>query len=1033
MNSKKIVSLLLGFVLVLSSTVVGYSRITTFVNEPSPNTAGTPANHTLKFTNTEVIPEGGRIEIDFPTAFDLVTRSAGAPFDAADFVVTLQQPAASLVPPIVKPGTVIRNGNKLSFEVGDSDVAPGFQQIEIVNTKILNPGTPGKYTLQLRTYDTAANNQRQIEFATSSQFEIVSEMTRASVYPEPNRAGERAKYTIKFKLGSGSTKSLYAGDRIRIQWDANLLAGGDPTYATRIQAPIPKESVTVNGVHPQVDPSFITEGIPAPNPTGSFCEMDVIIPNNINTTSAYAPELTIVFETSAGIINPDGLLQNRTVSISIYRSDAITVVEPSLESNPYSLQTSLFVPSVFVQPDKTGAVAEYHCAFEVGEQGKLIANSGRVDVTFPTGTQLPATISAFSIKIATPTPAVEPPLPYIGATRNAPFDPQISGNKVSFVVPETVDPGEYVCFIFTTDAGIKNPETEGIYQLQLSTSAEPSIVTSQNYRIQGYSTTGVTVDPNKSEEEAAWTINFKLGTSNGLYTFNNDTITITFPEGTGLPAVDIPAGNIRVNGVSTTAPATVNPVTRQVTLFVPQSIERGANVTVYIAKQALVKVPTIDVTPKFFTLTIEVSTDTDPYISDPFMVYTSSDNLLMTLSDPGAGVVSQQEITFTLGDVDEGLKANESITIEYPEGTSIPTFINAGNVRILNVLAAVEMNASSVQVNGRKITITLPSTFPTIAEKSGVKVTFLSSCGITNPPEPGSYTVTAYTSKETTPVKSEIFTIGTVSGAVKITVDPNSSGYSIPQPIVPKNGKGAVYEVNFLTGSSGGMTVGQFITVVFPPSYKTIFDANYPVPTNVIPPGNILINNTPVTLGSTITDAVAPYANGSKMIQIPTPTPINPNAPVSIKFLKSADIDNPVVAVSPQPFTIYTYTATEPSAVSGTYYIYSKIEGIGGTEINDNLPIQVTLSNYVAGRDCGMNFGFKTGPIGALDAGVDTVSLMLPQGTRLPSFIAPDTILVDQDGVISGNEVAVLNPKIDHNIVTFTTPIDVAFHLSGQY
>jgi hypothetical protein len=1026
MRAKKIISLLLGFLLMFSMITIGQARITTFVNEPNPNTAGTPANHTLKFTNTETIPEGGRIEMEFPTAFDLATLSSGAPFDETDFVVALQQPAGSPTPPVVKVGSVMRDGRKLSFEVGDSDVAPGFQKIEIINSKILNPATPGNYTIQLRTYDTAANNQRQIEYATSSQFEIVTKMTRASVYPEPNRAGERAKYTIRFKLGSGTSKSLYAGDRIRIQWDTNLVPGGDPTYATFIQAPIPKESVTVNGVHPQVDPQFMSEGIPEPNPIGSFCEMDIIIPNNISTSANYAPEMTIVFNESAGIINPDGELDNRTITVSIYRSDGATVVEPALESNAYSLKTSLFVPAVFVQPDRTSAIAEYHVAFKVGEQGKLIANSGRVYVDFPSGTTVPSTISAYSIKFASPPPTIEPPLPFTGATRNAPYDPQISGNRVSFVVPETVMPGQYVCFIFKTDAGIRNPEQDGIYHLKLSTSAEPSIVTSQNYRIQGYSSTGVTVNPNKSEEEAEWLIRFKLGSSAGLYTFKNDTIAITFPQGTGLPTVDIPAGDIAVNGVATTAPAVVNPTTRQVTILVPQSVEQGANVSVQIKKQAKIIVPTIDVTPKYFTLTIQVSSETDPYISDPFEVYTSIDDLMVYLSDPGVGVVSQQEISFTLGDVNEGLKAGESITIEYPSGTSIPTFINAGNVRIVNVTASVEMNPSSIQVSGQRVILTIPPTFPTILEKNPAKVIFLSSCGITNPTEPGSYTLKAYTSKETTPIQSEFYTIGTVSGAVQVSVDPKASGYCIPQPTVPKNNKGAEYYIHFLTGSSGGLSTGQFVSVVFPPSYATILNTNYPAPTNQIPPGNILINKQPVTQSSNIVDAPTSYPVGSKMIQIPLPVSVGSNEKISIHFLESADIDNPVVTVTPQPYTLYVFTATETSAVSGTFYLYSQIEGIGGTPINSNLPINVTLSNFTAGRDCGMNFDFKTGPIGALKASIDTVSVMLPPGTRLPSYIAGGTILVDQDGIIDGNEVSVINPKIEQNIVTFTIPINVS-------
>jgi len=989
MNFKKFLVLLLSSLLIFSFIPHSFALITNLTNTPTPNTAGSNADQKIRFVNTVSIPVGGRIEITFPAQFNL---SSGGEWNIGDITLNLQ--GGSTV------SDVIRSGQKISIGIGGVASGTGFQEIILSSSKIINPPTPGLYTISLTTLDSQG---RSLEgTAQSAQFEIVSNMTAASIIVEPNTAGAQAKYTIRFNLGSGSSRSLYTGDRIKIEFDTNLPT---PANATTVPGTITRDCIKVNNVSPTVDPSVAT-GIPGV----SKGAIEVIIPQNITSTSQAGASITIVFDSCAGILNPTGTPWDRKLTITTMRSSG-TVIEGPIDSNSYLIRTALTSPAVSVRPDVVGTNAEYHIKMKIGENGTLFANSGRIDVTFPDGTYVPQMVPASGIRVSVA--ASEPAFPCTGVD-TSPYDPLVSGNKVSFITPKTVNANEWICILFTTSAGIRNPTTPGNYSLRLSTSAEPSIVSSQSYAIKLPGRGNVTVLPNTSSSEAEYQIIFTLSVNGALYPSGtpgvDKNIMLTFPAGFVLPA-SIPQGSIQVNDVPISESATV--AGQKITFPTPVVLENNASVTVKILKQAGIKNPDINDTPSYYSLIIETDKEngSNRINSDLFTIVSVISNVSTLVSDPGVGVVSRYEISFNTGDVNSGLTGGDTVTIEFPSGTVIPSFISPGNVRLQTDAGP---QPSSIYISGSRIIITLPSAF-SVLENANLKIIFLSSAGVRNPDVAGSYRVTVYTSKESTPVSGGPYFIGTVAYDVSITVEPNYSGYCTD------TSEGARYSVLFITGASGGLSSGQKVYIVFSPEYSTLLPAN-------VPAGRILVNGIPTNSSSSIDPAPSQFSAGSKVISISMPLSVSSNSAIQIEFLPSANIDNPLVAISPQPFYLYVYTDSEPSSISGIYNIISVIRGIG---VGCNLPIMVTLSDNSSGRGTGVNISFETGSAGALTSGVDMISIKFPYETHIPSFISGTYITINTVDNFSSSK-SVLNPTVSDTTITFTVPYGISIGNSGE-
>lgn len=985
MNWKKSVVAFIVFISMVAGSIPAKGIITNLMNTPTPNQAGTNASQRIRFLNTVSVPIGGRIEITFPAAFNL---SSGGDWVPADITLNLQNPATV--------SDVLLDGKKLSFGIATQPSGTGFQEINLAGTRIINPAAPGMYTISLTTYDTVANSRRILENSTSSQFEIVSNMTAAAVIPEPNIAGALAKYTIRFKLGSGSSRSLFTGDRIKIAFDANLVS---PANATTVPGTITKDCVTVNGMQPTVDPIIDFSG----SPGVSKGVVQIVVPQNINSPSTSGADITIVFNICAGILNPSGIPWERRATISTLRSNGTSIIEGPIDTNLYTIRTSLSSPKVMVRPDQVSQNAEYHLIIPIGNNGELIANSGRIDIQFPDGTTVPSSVSSTSIHIAvSPT---EPAFPCTGVSTVA-YDPQVTGNKVSFVVPFSVASNSFICLYFSTLAGIINPAAAGNYYLKISTSAEPTIVSSAPYYIKTPGRSSVFLVTNKSREITEYQIHASVGVNGSLYPFGtggiDKYIMITFPAGFVLPA-SIAAGSIKVNNISTSDPAIITG--QKITFPTPVVIENNSEITIVILKQAGIQNPQITESPQFYNLIIETDKEKDAnrIISDQFKIETWITDLNVFVQDPGTSTVSRYEITFTTGDVDDNLKPNATIFFEFPDGTIIPPFISTGNIRFTNDAGP---SVASILVTGQKVALTLPPLF-TIPQLTPVKVIFLPSCGIRNPDVPGAYRIIGYTSVEPIPQSSNLYTIGSIAGNVQVKVEPNITSYC-------SSADGAKYTVRFTTGVTGGLTNGQNVYVVFPPEYT----AGY-LPIPVIPAGRITVNGILTMLNASVTIAPASFPAGSHLVSIPLPLSIDKSSTIEISFLPSANVDNPIVSITPQPFYLSIYTDSEPSPINGIYYIVSAISGLSA---GCNVPVGVTLTKQAAGSSTGMNIQFKTGPVGSLTAGNDKIFIRFPEGTRIPNFVSGTYITMNVGVDNFATSIGVSNPFITNQVMSFNVP-----------
>ncbi len=895
-----------------------------------------------------------------------------------------------------------------------SDITMLFQNA-VPNNLITNPNSPGSYRITLQTFDTNMGTPSSIQ--QSSNFDIVAHEqapTSASVKVEPNIAGANAKMTIEFRLGSGTQNSLAAGDIIRIKFDQRLHNGVIQNIAekafTTVPGNIPRSCIKVNNRALAVNPQIMA-GIH----DTSAGQIDIIIPQNINSTSSQGAMVLIELETCANILNPIGAPWDRQISIQTLRSDGVVVVENQRISSTYNIQRRITAPLVEVSPDSTGMNAEYKLTMTVGSGSILRENSGRIDVFFPEGTHIPSSISASSIRIKVNDNNEKSPS----------FEPLVTGRKVSFVMPETADGGKNIIITFKVSAGIRNPITPGIYHLRISTSADPSIISSDEYTIRPMGTARVIPTPNTTAEEAKYTITFQTGYF--LDGSKEDLISIIFPEAFDFDNVNEDRHHFKINGHVAKKVEKDNDNDKKIVITLPDNLVIANNslVEVVIDKAEKIKNPTFDpddgVSPTYYRLTIETGTTEgnitfESITSDEFMIYSPVKNVTAKPDNPSAGRVSAYEIRFDYGKIK--IKNNDRITIEFPSGTSVPSYISPGNVEIKNGNHTLDIDY--ILVRGERIEIVVKDV--TLSSET-IVVRFRESCGIRNPGSPGFYRVHVSHSRESTPVASELYNIGTVGGDVQVSVEPNISIY----------GRGAVYNLQFVTGASGGLSIGQRIEVGFPPEYEGIFNA-----LGNVPAGTILVNGIPTTMISKVervVEQVDPpagerkdprYPTNSRVVLIETPVDILPQSQIRVEFLSTAGIDTPKVAVTPHPFHLRVLTVNEPSILLGSFHIVSTLRGQDPD--NNYRPIEIELDNTDINRGTGITLTMQTGPAGSLSSGSDHIRIKFPPETYIPGFIPRDYIRIEVK--VLGTDPSdystypVLNPTIQDHTISFQIPHD---------
>ena len=113
------------------------------------------------------------------------------------------------------------------------------------------------------------------------------------------------------------------------------------------------------------------------------------------------------------------------------------------------------------------------------------------------------------------------------------------------------------------------------------------------------------------------------------------------------------------------------------------------------------------------------------------------------------GTEAEYEIVFNITST---LAIGATISIEFPAGTTVPTTYETGDVTV----EGWDISSGDISVAGQVVTITLPTA---IGAPDEVTVVFKMDADITNPATDGDYTLSVRTSKETTWMTSEKYTI----------------------------------------------------------------------------------------------------------------------------------------------------------------------------------------------------------------------------------------------------------------------------------
>ncbi|MGD9486463.1 MAG: FlgD immunoglobulin-like domain containing protein [Calditrichaceae bacterium] len=589
------------------------------------------------------------------------------------------------------------------------------------NSGLTNGSTAGTYNINVKT---SSDNAFADTTGASGNYSILltQPLFVSSVTPSPTTQNASAGYSVKFT--TGSTGALIAGDEIRIEFPSN----------TGLPATVSKTDVTVNGVNPTV------------NPTISTNTLIIKTPVSINNLTAS----TVLLNQAMGVINP-------TV-VGSYTLKVITTAEAGPFTSPtYSItQTTSTVTAANVTPASAvpSAATSYTVNFKVGTNGRLLAGTSTITITYGSATGVSTTLTNYNNS----TISVNS-----GAPVSIASNISVSSKSVIITVPSGVTIGNNANLSIVLDGTTKpitNP-VEETYTLQVKTSAEPTNITSNSYAISSTGpVTGITATLTSYVVNATTqnTINFRVGAS-GALSAGSGTITITFPFNTLVPS-SITASNVTVangaaaNPTNYTAASTVttNSSTRTVTITVPNAIANSNYVSVAFAAGAGIMNPSI-----FGSYTLKARTSVQP-VDGTSAAYTmlatttTISNLTVTISPAIPSTIARYQYDFQTGSLGRLVSGTSTISLLLPDDATFTQGTPAtSKVTVNSTAAEAVVLRTGTATNPDTLIITVPSSV-TIGNSSNVSVVIDQSAGLQNASIASNLIYSAYTSVENTPV-----------------------------------------------------------------------------------------------------------------------------------------------------------------------------------------------------------------------------------------------------------------------------------------
>ena len=440
--------------------------------------------------------------------------------------------------------------------------------------------------------------------------------------------------------------------------------------------------------------------------------------------------VAVVFSSSIGIKNPS--------SPDVYSIEVWTTTEPNHSSYSFYIGvgtqgSTVAGLNVILNDSNAGKNARYDISFSVTMDGALIPG-GYIDVFFPKGTQIPKNPDLSKVLINLANPSIV----------------SVQDRRVRVYVPETrfIAPGGTCTIFFLQDFGIINPEFTGNFAIQVATSKDTGLATSNLYTLYGTSiqSLNITAVPSSQKMNAEYTIEFKTSQITGLLTHDKSKINIKFADAFVLPQFVKP-GAIFINETPCT---NVTISSNTITLISPVDISANSLVTILVKKDFGIINPDIVGTYEVFLNTLSDAV----YVSDAISITPSTiSEPSVQLSNSSAGQVSTYTISFMTGVSGNLLPGVDRINVIFPIGTTIPSSIPNSTIIVNGIPTTL------VEISGTTLTITSPTE---IKANGLVNISITEGAGIRNPVQSGNYVLYVFTTKEQTSVSSNSYSIRNV-------------------------------------------------------------------------------------------------------------------------------------------------------------------------------------------------------------------------------------------------------------------------------
>jgi flagellar hook assembly protein FlgD len=823
--------------------------------------------------------------------------------------------------------------------------------------KIRNPATSGSYTLGVEAINSTGSTIDGP--ATSSAYSIYtvnSVVSITAVAPNPAVAGQAAAYSIAFSTGTGGY--LTGGSStITVGFDTNtVIADGALS------------GVTVNGTSATATANNDTVVITTP------VDID-------NEGSA-----SVNFSLGSGVTNPSSG-GNYTLGVKT-SSETTYVVSDSFH---VAAAGEFTISAVTINPTTVNTAAEYDIQFITSSSGALAANTDTVTIIFEQNTLLPNGVSTSDVVVSAG-----------GFSDNAAAVLVMNENATDddtlrVVMPISAGNTTTVGITISSTSGLLNPSQSDRYTIDLYTTADTGMITSNSFQITGTTTTvsEASVVPGATGTGAvtSYEVDFNLGAKGRLQPAVS-TITLTFHSGYTLSttaanynnstisvavgtAVSIPTANIAVDNTAKT-----------LTITVPTSVEtsNGDNIVLIIDGTTTNPI-TNPGTSGNYTLGVKTSVETTQINSYTYTIGgTAVTYNTLSLGDSTVNNASAYTINFTSTTAMNEL-VDDYIQVVFPEGTVVPASIATGNITI----NGANPNAVTIVQSTRTVKAAISQFF--IGGGTNITVVFSAAANIVNPPVPNAsfYKAIISTSKDIAPVNTRTYEISgdaTQVTSVSASANPGVRGAS-----------NVAHTISFTTSATGKLAGG---TAAGSSTVTVAFDTITVVPASIAP-SSVKINSTTVPQVSVLSSG----NGGIVRFTLPEDMTIGNSTSATINFQTTTGLAtrNYSGTFQMQVKTSSDTTYSDTTGTAGDYSI-TDTQSLSISSVTPNPSVQNAAAGY--------SVSFTTGSLGALAAG-DSIRLVFPANTFLPAAVSKS------DFAVNGSNPD-FNPGVDVDTLTIRVP-----------